>query len=58
MGGTGYGCQGNCLKDKEFIPDIKKLLNDENARVRKSAEQALKNLGVSDEEIQKAKEGK
>ena len=44
------------LGDKESIPEIKKLLNDKDMRYE--AEQALKQLGVSEEEIEKAKEKK
>src|SRR3989339_842690 len=43
---------------KESIPDIKKLLNDKDEWVRIPAELALKDLGVFDSEIQKAKENK
>lgn len=44
------------LDDKESIPRIKELLKDEYEWMRKMAEEALKKLGVTDEEIQKAKE--
>lgn len=44
------------LDDKEAIPEIKKLLKDENKDVREAAEEALKFLGVPESEIEKAKE--
>src|SRR3989339_273935 len=43
---------------KEAIPQIKELLKDKEEWMRKEAEVTLKKLGVSDSEIQKAKEGK
>lgn len=44
------------LKDKESISQIKMLLNDEEGNIREIAERALKQLGVPEAEIQKAKE--
>jgi len=43
--------------DKESIPRIKELLNDRDNRnvIRKTAEEALKKLGVPEEEIERAK---
>jgi HEAT repeat protein len=46
------------LDDKESIPEIKKLLNDENEHLRQDASNVLFMLGVPEEEIQKAKESK
>ena len=46
------------LNAKEAIPDIKKLLADPDPRVRRQAEKSLRKLGVSNEDIQKIKEGK
>ena len=46
------------LGTKEAIPEIRKILQDKNKQVRVTAEQALRKLGISDEEIQKAKESK
>ncbi|MFH1227565.1 MAG: HEAT repeat domain-containing protein [Planctomycetota bacterium] len=43
------------LDDKKSIPQIKELLNDESDIVRNAAREALKTLGVPEDEIQKAK---
>src|SRR3989339_300367 len=45
-------------RDKESIPEIKKLLNDEDERVREEAKSILEYLGVPAEELEKAKENK
>ena len=46
------------LDAKEAIPEIKKLLRDKDSKVRVSALDALAKLGVSYDEIQRAKERK
>ena len=44
------------LNAKETIPEIKKLLNDKSSGVRNIAVYTLRQLGVSEKEIQEAKE--
>jgi HEAT repeat protein len=45
----------NTFGVKEAIPEIKKLLKDETKLVRDAAEKSLKQLRVSEEEIERAK---
>ena len=46
------------INDKESIPQIKELLKDEDEGIRQNTKIALRQLGVSEEEINKAKEKK
>ena len=43
------------LNDQESIPEIKKLLHDNDESIRKFSQDALKQLGVPEEEIERAK---
>ena len=46
----------DAFKTEEAIPNIKRLLSDPKVKIRTAAEETLKDIGVPEEEIQKAKE--